>query len=209
MGNHPKSISSITTPVCFPLRPRKGSPGEAQKQPRCGGTEGMLIGQHDEEHHSQRPKVTLQTWQKVFQKAAAAWLGANHLPLTFYLFIYPSILTIHPSIGCLCICTYFCLSCLSAHIRHTQRSKLGSHSGSSDLDSSTPSLAGRTRSEFILNWFTQAELRQFGDSYPTNHLVGGWNKSLGMIIPNIYIWENEKCSKPPISHYSVTSQWGR
>lgn len=34
---------------------------EAQEQPRCGGTEWMLIGQHDEEHHSQRPKVTLQT----------------------------------------------------------------------------------------------------------------------------------------------------
>ena len=106
MGNHPKSISSLTTPVCFPLRPRKGSPGEAQKQPRCGGTEGMLIGQHDEEHHSQRPKVTLQTWQKVFQKAAA-WLGANHLPLTFYLFIYPSILTIHPSIYWMFVYMYY------------------------------------------------------------------------------------------------------
>ena len=58
----------------------------------------------------------------------------------------------------------------------SQRSKLGSHSGSSDLDSSTPSRkAGRTFwSPWIHpEWVHQAELRQFGDSYPTNHLVGG------------------------------------
>ena len=72
---------------------------------------------------SQRPKVTLQTWQKVFQKAAAAWLGANHLPLTFYLFIYPSILTIHPSIYWMFVYMYIFLPIMPicAHPAHPKK----------------------------------------------------------------------------------------
>ena len=105
MGNHPNPFLASRLQCVSPYDPVRDRQVKKKNQ---GAVEqkGCSLVSTDEEHHSQRPKVTLQTWQKVFQKAAA-WLGANHLPLTFYLFIYPSILTIHPSIYWMFVYMYY------------------------------------------------------------------------------------------------------